>query len=198
MIRKMKWVVVVTLAAAACLAGDKTASGNWNLPSGSKVELHVGGADLHVMAGEPGKLSVEVESRSSAGPVTTDFSMQGSTGVLTIHTPRNNSNATATVKVPQGTDLVIRASAGDINVETSGSKDISTNAGDVKVAVGSPKQYADIDVSTHAGDVSGASCEEPKGWIGKSVHCTGQGKDHIRVHTTAGDVELIEGGNAEL
>ena len=104
-----------------------------------------------------------------------------------------NSNVTVTVRIPAGTDLTVRSSAGDIDVETpGGSKDIRTSAGDVKVNVGSPKEYASVDVSTHAGDVSGAVCGTPKGWIGNSLECHGEGKDNIRVRTTAGDIELRE------
>ena len=201
MIGKMKWAVLIALTATACFAGDNTSSrtnGSWDLPANAAVELHTGAADMNVVPGDPGKLVVTVVSRRHGEDVTTDFEMQGSTGVLTVHTPKHNSDATVTVRVPRGTDLVLRGTAGDIRVETAGSKDISTTAGDVWVAVGSSKQYADIDVSTHAGDVSGATCGEAKGWVGKSVHCTGQGKDHIRVHTTAGDIELMEGANAEL
>ncbi len=202
-----KSLLLLLLLSGICLAGDnnrysETKHYNWNLPASAKLEIHLSAADLNVVQGEKDKLDVTVQLHSDDEAylqgVKTTFDVERSTGVLRINQPGHHGGGTVTVKVPAGTDLMIRSTAGDISVETAGSKDISTTAGDVKVAVGSPKQYADIDVSTHAGDVSGSTCEEPKGWIGKSVHCTGQGKDHIRVHTTAGDIELMEGTSAEL
>ena len=197
-----KSLLLLMLLSGLCMAGDndrytQTKHYNWDLPASAKVEIHVSAGDVRVLPGEKGKISADLQLHSDRESyiedVKTTFDVEGSTGVLTVKQPGRHGGADITVKLPAGTDLVIRSSAGDIDVKIPGSKDIRTSAGDVRVTVGTPKQYADIDISTHAGDISGATCEKPSGWIGSSLHCTGQGKDHIRVHTTAGDIELLEG-----
>jgi len=187
-------------AAAAAFAGNnrysETKSQTWDLPANSKLEIHVSGADVSVVEGEAAKVSARVLMKSDspefARQVAMTFDMQGSLGTLRVKQPSHGGNLTIKISVPVGTEVAIRATAGDIDVDTTGSKDIDTTAGDVRVTVGSAKEYAAIDVSTRAGDVSGDTCGKAKGWIGSSLHCSGEGKDRIKVHTLAGDVMLRE------
>ena len=200
----VKACFLAVLLSTTCLAGNgkssETLHHTWDVPSNAKVEIHVSAADVRVVQGTAGQVtaSVLVQSGSPdvAGQIKMLFEMRGSTGVLTVKQPSHNADVTVTVKVPASTDLVVRSSAGDIDVDTaSGSKDIETNAGDVRVTTGNSKQYAAVDVSTRAGDVSGALCGKASGHVGSSLHCDGKGKDRIRVHTTAGDVALRESSN---
>lgn len=197
-----KSFLLFLLLTGVCLAGDNnkysdTKHYNWDLPANATLEIDANAADVNVVEGVSNKVDVIVHVHSDnemyvKGTKTT-FEMQGSTGLLRVKSPGGNGDATVTVKVAEGTSVAVRSTAGDIFVQINGSKDITTTAGDVKVVVGLPKQYADVDISTNAGDIFGAAlCGEPKERGGSSLKCTGQGKDHIRVHTNAGDVELLE------
>lgn len=196
-----KSCLLLFLLTGICLAGDnnkysETKRYNWDLPAHANLELDSGAADVIVVHGDKGKVEATLRVHSDhemyVKGLRTSFEMQGSTGMLRVSSPGGNGDATLTVKIPAGTGLVVRSTAGDIYVQTIGSKDISTTVGDVKVTVGTPKEYADIDVSTNAGDITGAVCADPTERRGSSLQCTGQGQDHIRVRTTAGDIELLE------
>jgi hypothetical protein len=169
---------------------------SWDLAPNSQVDIHVRAADVHVIEGKEGKLTLQVLTESSqpnyAAKIKTTF--VAATGVLTVTQPLHGGSIALGVSIPPGTDVAVHSRAGDIDIDTpTGSKDIETTAGDVNLIVGSSQQYSAIDVSTHAGDVSGLACGKPKGWIGHSLQCIGGGRDRIHVHTFAGDVALREG-----
>ncbi len=207
-----KSFLLLFLLAGVCIAGDNnkysdTKHYNWDLPANANLEIDANAADVNVVQGQKGKLDVTVRVHSDhemyVKSLKTSFEMQGSTGMLSVKSPGSNGDAIVTVKLPVGTGVAVRSTAGDIFVQITGDKDITTTAGDVKVMVGTSKQYADVDISTNAGDIFGAAvCGEPKEQAGSSLQCSGQGKDHIRVRTTAGDVELLETdkgtGSAEI
>lgn len=200
---RAKSFLFLFLLTGLCFAGDNnnkfkdTQHYNWELPSNAALAIDANAADVNIVEGISGKLDVTVHVHSDhemyVKGTRTNFEMQGSTGMLRVMSPSGNGDATVTVKVAPGTRIAVRSTAGDIFVQINGSKDITTTAGDVKVVVGSPKQYSEVDISTNAGDITGAAlCGEPTDRGGSSLRCSGQGKDRILVHTNAGDVELLE------
>jgi len=195
-------VLFLLVVAMACAASNNkyssTSDKSWDLPANAKLEIHVTNADVHVNPGKEPKVAVHVLARSSVRNfvVHSSFEMRGSTGVLRITQPPRGGDVTVEVTVPSGTDLTLRGSAGDIDVNLpGGSKDIETSAGDVMLTIGNSKQYSTIDASTRAGDITAPECAKVTQKSDNSLQCEGEGKDLIRVHTKAGDVTLREGGN---
>lgn len=189
-------IVVATFCAASNGKHSSNNKQEWDFASNQKLEIHVTDADVNVKQSDGEKVIVELLTQSDstdfADKVKASFQVQGNTGVLTVAQPPRGGDLSVTVRVPPGTSLWLRSRAGDIDIETVGNKDIQTGAGDVRVTIGSSKKFGLVDVGTHAGDVSGDVCGKPKGWVGHSLHCTGDGKDEVRVHTNAGDVQLRE------
>jgi hypothetical protein len=99
-----------------------------------------------------------------------------------------------TVEVPSASDLVVRLSAGDLNiVGISGSKDVESHAGDMNIHVGDAKDYGRVDASVNAGDLNAEAFGQSKGGLFRSFKWNGPGKYRLHVHLGAGDVNLISG-----
>ncbi|MGA7755093.1 MAG: hypothetical protein WCB05_19845 [Candidatus Sulfotelmatobacter sp.] len=80
---------------------------------------------------------------------------------------------------------------GDLSVEGEvGGKDLELTGGGLTVEVGSPEDYAHVDLSVKFGDVSCVQFGDPKGWLGNSVRKDGNGKYRLHAHVMAGDLVL--------
>src|SRR5215471_20150960 len=115
--------------------------------------------------------------------------MTGNTGNATVEVAVAGAHADVTVKgtahtnfkciieVPKVSDVAIRLSAGDLDVGAiAGSKDIESTAGDVRIAVGNPDDYASIDATVSVGDLSGGPLGNATGeFISHSIKKTGKG-----------------------
>ena len=71
-----------------------------------------------------------------------------------------------------------------------GNKDLELTGGNLTIQVGSPEDYAHVDLSVRFGDVSGSQFGDPKGWLGNSVRKDGSGKYKFHAHVMAGDLVL--------
>ena len=72
---------------------------------------------------------------------------------LKISGPHNDIHYT--VELPSRLDIIVRLSAGDLNVSGMvGSKDIELHAGDLNLHVGEPADYANVDLSVLVGDLN--------------------------------------------
>jgi hypothetical protein len=72
----------------------------------------------------------------------------------------------------------------------TGDKDLELTAGDLTLQVGSPEDYAHVDLSVRYGDISGIQFGEPKGAVGNSVRKDGNGRYKLHAHVMAGDLVL--------
>ena len=80
---------------------------------------------------------------------------------------------------------------GDLTVEgVSGDKDLQLTGGDLILDIGSPEEYAQVDLSVRFGEVSGGQFGDPKGWVGNSIRREGPGKYKLHAHVMAGDLVL--------
>jgi hypothetical protein len=103
--------------------------------------------------------------------------------------PHNNFHAT--IDVPYRSDLWVRLSAGDLNIDNvEGNKDVENHAGDIVIHIPHPEEYGHRDASVMAGDINASAFEVSKGGLFRSFHQVGPGKYKLHVHVGAGDVTL--------
>ena len=96
-----------------------------------------------------------------------------------------------TIAIPRATNLYARMRGGDLSVQgVEGDKDLELTGGNLTIQVGSPEDYAHVDLSVRFGDVSGSQFGDPKGWLGNSVRKDGSGKYKFHAHVMAGDLVL--------
>ncbi len=163
-----------------------------NLANGSNLRLHLHDGDFHVVGSDAEKISVRVEGKNLEQAKNIKIQLRRADGAVDLklsHVPKNELQVT--IEIPRSTNLYARMRGGDFSLEgVTGDKDIELTGGDLTIQVGSPEDYAHVDLSVRFGDVSGAQFGDPKGWLGNSVRKDGSGKYRLHAHVMAGDLVL--------
>jgi hypothetical protein len=181
--------ILAGVIGAPAMAHAQTKSADQAFVSGGKVDIHLDAGDYEVRAASDNHVRVTMTGRT--GSATVDVAVDGRHADVTVrHTSRTSFKCI--VEVPKISDVAIRLSAGDLDVGTiTGSKDIQSTAGDVRIAVGNLDEYANVDASVSVGDLSGGPFGDADGqFISHSIKKTGKGKHTFRVHLGAGDLKL--------
>jgi hypothetical protein len=189
---KKRSIAAIILAAAVSATASIDAQGNVTekpFVSGGRIELWLDAGDFDVKPSVDNRIRVTLTG--SVGSTKVEVTASGNQGKAVVRdTPHNNFSAI--IEVPKNADLMIRMNAGDLKVGAiAGSKDVETTAGDVKIAVGSPDDYASVDAAVKVGDLSASQFGGSKGeFLSKSVNWSGKGKYKLRAHLGVGDLKL--------
>jgi hypothetical protein len=163
-----------------------------NLTSGTSLRLRLHDGNYRVVGGDSEKISVRVEGKNAELAKQIKIRLKRSDGVVDLklsNVPKNELQVT--IQIPRSTNLYARMRGGDLSVEgVVGNKDLELTGGDLTIQVGSPEDYAHVDLSVRFGDVSGSQFGDPKGWLGNSVRKDGSGKYTLHAHVMAGDLLL--------
>jgi hypothetical protein len=163
-----------------------------NLTSGTSLRLRLHDGNYRVVGGDSEKISVRVEGKNAELAKQIKIRLKRSDGVVDLklsNVPKNELQVT--IEIPRSTNLYARMRGGDLSVEgVVGNKDLELTGGDLTIQVGSPEDYAHVDLSVRFGDVSGSQFGDPKGWLGNSVRKDGSGKYTLHAHVMAGDLLL--------
>ena len=188
----MKRVISTAVAAVAlavpALIDAQTKSADKAFVSGGKVDIHLDAGDYEVRAASDNH--VRVTMTGNTGNATVDVTVAGTHADVSVrNTPHSNFHCV--VEVPRVSDVAIRLSAGDLEVgEITGSKDIESTAGDVKIAVGDTKNYSKVDASVRIGDLSGGQFKVDGSFLSHSVNWSGKGKHTLRAKLGVGDLKF--------
>jgi hypothetical protein len=157
--------------------------------SGGRIELWLSAGDFEVKPAAGNLIRVTITG--AMGNTKVELTANGTQGKVVLRDSPNN-NFGAVIEVPKVADLMIRMYAGDLNVGgITGSKDIENKAGDVRIDVGTPADYASVDASVKVGDLSPGPFGGVNGsFLSKSVNWTGKGKYKLRATLLAGDLKL--------
>jgi hypothetical protein len=174
---------------APAIAHAQTKSDDKPFVSGGKVDIHLDAGDYEVRAASDNHVRVMMTGRT--GNATVEVAVDGRHADVSVRSTSHTSFK-CVIEVPKVADVAIRLSAGDLDVgEITGSKDIESAAGDVKIAVGSPDDYASVDASVSVGDLSGGPFGKADGsFVAHSIKKTGRGRHTFRAHLGAGDLKL--------
>ena len=184
-------ITLATVAAALAvpaLAHAQTKSADKAFVSGGKIDIHLDAGDYEVRAGSDNHVRATITGNT--GNATVDVAVDGNhADVFVRKTPHSNFHCV--VEVPKVSDVAIRLSAGDLEVgEITGSKDIESTAGDVRIAVGDTKNYSKVDASVKVGDLSGGPFKVDGSFISHSISWSGTGKHTLRAKLGVGDLKL--------
>jgi hypothetical protein len=157
--------------------------------SGGKIEITLESGDYHVRASSDNRIHVRWNEASARG-VRVKLTTNGKSADLRVeNTPHNNFHAT--IEVPALTDVRIHLTAGNLEMAgIKGDKDIEANAGNLNISVGSANDWGDVDASVTAGDLHAPAFQKATGGLFRSFKWKGPGKYMLRVHLTAGDINL--------
>jgi hypothetical protein len=188
--RSLATALVIFAGALAVPAAEaQTKSADKAFVSGGKVDIHLDAGDYEVRAAQDNH--VRVMMTGNTGSSTVDVAVDGSHADVTVRSTWH-TNFKCVIEVPKVADVAIRLSAGDLEVgRITGSKDIESSAGDVRIAVGNPDDYASIDASVSVGDLSGGPLGDASGqFVSHSIKKTGKGRRTFRARLGAGDLKL--------
>lgn len=193
--RKRSLVAVLALVGACgILSGQaKTAprTAQHAFSSGGHVWMELAAGDYHIRAGAQDRVWVELTTPDPDDVSSLQATIEKKDKDLLVVTKGPRGGMRATIEVPARTDIDIRLSAGDLNVEgLEGNKNISSWAGDVKVDVGSRNAYKRVHASVTAGDLRAEPFDIRKGGLFRSFSWDGPGKYTLDARLTAGDLTL--------
>ncbi len=118
-----------------------------------------------------------------------DIRINGGEARVITRGPHNNTHFT--IEVPRHSNLVIRLSAGNLEIgRIEGDLDVSSHAGDVNIQVGRASDYRSVEASVYAGDVNAPAFGESKSGLFRTLHWSGGGTHKIYAHVGAGDLNL--------
>jgi len=180
--------VLGVCCAASTLAAEKVSEQPF--APGGRIELWLDAGEFEVKAARDNRIRVTLTSR--VGDTRIELTANGAQGKVVLrNAPRIGFEAV--IEVPKRSDLMIRMTAGDLDVSgITGSKDIESLAGDVRIEVGGVENYASVDASVKIGSLAaGPFGAKNEGRFGESINWTGKGKYTLRARLLAGgDLKL--------
>jgi hypothetical protein len=155
---------------------------------GGKIEMQLAAGGYTVRPGDGNAIRVTLGGNMGAAKV--DVTTSDAQATVSVKETPNN-NFLATIDVPRSADVVIRLTAGDLKVEAiDGNKDIESNAGNVDIVTGDSKDYASVEASVKAGDLTAGPFGESQSGLFRSLTWSGQGKYTLRARLMAGNLTL--------
>lgn len=164
-----------------------------DLPYDQKLSLDLRSGDYKITASNGEKISVRTTGdRAEKGrEVSLTFKHMNNHADLRMTGGPINNGPSILIEVPKSSNLYVRLPFGDLDIQgVSGDKDVELHAGDLNIEVGNPADYAHVDASVGAGDISAAPFGETRDGLFRSFEKTGPGHYRLHAHIGAGDLNL--------
>jgi hypothetical protein len=188
-------VALVTLAPAAQQRVAARATPDRQLERGfapnGRVVMHLSAGDYDIEGSSEPRIRLQWDTRDpdDADEVEASATVSGNEAVVKTSGPSNGFHVT--IQVPKRSDLIIRLSAGDLEVNrVQGHKDISAWAGNLKIGIANAADYRNVKASVTAGDLRAEPFNVSKGGLFRSFNWEGKGGYDLRARLTAGDLVL--------
>ncbi|HEU4892174.1 MAG TPA: hypothetical protein VFT47_11535 [Vicinamibacterales bacterium] len=154
--------------------------------SGGRIDVELDGGNYAVRPAADEHIRVTFSG--NVGTARAELTATGAQALVRIKdTPSNNFQAT--IEVPNIVDLVVRLSAGNLEVAAiPGNKEIESTAGNVAIAVADPNEYSSVDGSVKAGDIQAAVFGGSRSGLLQRFTWSGKGKYTLRASLGAGNL----------
>lgn len=160
--------------------------------SAGRIEMQLGGGSYTIRPASG--TFIRVTLGDNAGRARVDLTTNLSRANVAV-TDTPSGDFAATIEVPKTSDLIIRASGGNLVLSgITGNKDIDSLAGNTEISIGDPNEYASMDAQVKAGDLNvgafpGAKTSDSFGLLHRAAW-SGKGKYTLRVNLGAGNLVL--------
>jgi predicted small lipoprotein YifL len=156
--------------------------------AGGKIEFDLDGGAYEIKAASDNHIRVAVSG--TTGNAKVDVGIDGSNANIKVKdTPHGNFHAV--VEVPSKSEIVVRLTGGELTIdEITGNKDVESYAGNVRIAVGDPNEYARVDAAVKAGEIKAQPFGGSKSGLLQDFRWSGGGKYTLRAHLGAGNLVL--------
>lgn len=134
------------------------------------MDLRAGDIDIVGADSEAIRLSCSADDAGDLREIQVTFETSGPSAKLRVKGGPNR-NVRFRIEIPSKTHLAVNGTAGDVDIRgIRGDKTVSLRAGDLKVSVGDPADYAEVEASVNAGDLDMAAFGEHKGGLFRRYH----------------------------
>jgi hypothetical protein len=158
--------------------------------SGGDIKLQVSAGGVEILPAKDNRITIRWTTKNpdDMGRVKIRSRLTDNNADIDVDGPRNFY---PTIELPEKSNLIIRVSAGDVNVgEFKGDKDIRLRAGDLSIKMGDPDVYEDVDISVTTGGLDASRFDVSKGGLWRSFKHRGRGIYKLYAHVTAGQLTL--------
>jgi hypothetical protein len=160
--------------------------------SGGTIRLHLesGGYTISPSDSDNIVVTYHANSESRLRQVKVEFQLGTSNAdVFVTNTPNNKFEAT--IEVPRHSNLWVRLTAGELDVEAvEGDKNLELRAGAIQVEIPHPEEYGHRDASVTMGGLEASAFDVYKGGMFRSFDQQGPGKYRLHAHVLTGDIDL--------
>jgi hypothetical protein len=156
--------------------------------AGGSIDMQLDGGDYEVRPAADNHIRVTFSGNTGHAKV--ELTADGMhAGVHVKDTP--HSNFQAIIEVPRAADFVIRLTGGNlVTAPITGNKDVESQGGNIKIAVGDPNDYSNVDTSVKAGDIDAGVFGGSKSGLFQHFTWSGPGKYTLRANLGAGNLVL--------
>ena len=189
--------VTLTLALATAVFAETTATCDkpfeGKLRSGAVLTLDLRAGDIDILGAdsETVRVSCSADDSDDLRDIRVAFETSGPSAKLRVKNGPNR-NVRIRIEVPAKTHLAMNGTAGDIDIRgIRGDKTVNLRAGDLKISVGDPADYSEIEASVNAGDLDMAAFGARKGGLFRRYHKKQTtGTYALRAHLWAGNISF--------
>ena len=158
-----------------------------------RIRMDLSAGEYHISGSPDNRIRLEWSVRDPAQlpRVRARADVRDRDASITTDGPTNKGLNVA-IQVPKQADLYVRLTAGDLRIEgIQGNKDVELYAGDVRIDVGRPEDYHNVDASVWAGEIKAAPFQVFKGGLFRSFDWRGKGPYRLHAKLKAGDLRLF-------
>jgi hypothetical protein len=158
--------------------------------SGGTVRLELGAGEYEIVGSRDDRIRVVWDGRASDTDVSLRIDVKASRATVRTDTPWHDGGKIR-IELPRHSNIVLRLSAGDLKIRgIEGSKDVSAQAGDVTIDIGSRDQYRYVNAAVRVGELNADPFNVNKDGLFRSFEWTGKGQYELRARLTVGDLKL--------
>jgi hypothetical protein len=163
-----------------------------NFVSGGTIRLHLEAGGYTISPSDSDNITVTYHANSESQLREVRVEIQPSASdaeVYITNTPNNKFDAT--IEVPRHSNLWVRLTAGELDVEAvEGDKNLELRAGELQVEIPHPEEYGHRDASVTMGGLESNAFDVSKGGMFRSFEQQGPGKYRLHAHVLTGDINL--------
>lgn len=162
-----------------------------DLRSGAVLTLDLRSGDIDITGSDRARVHVScsADEAEDVKRIQVSFHNSGPSAMLRVK-DGPSKNVRIRIEVPRETHLAVTCPAGDVDISgVRGDKTVKLRAGDLKVSVGDPADYAEVQASVNVGDLDLTAFGQHKGgFFRRYSKKQSSGTYALRAHLWAGNV----------